>query len=664
MNKQDILKTARRRMDEAITADRDNREADMDDLEKLVGIQWPDEIRAEREAENKPCLTMNRLPQFVRQVTGDIRRMNPAIKVLPADQEASQESADLIEGLIRQIEYASDASSVYEQTAESAAACSIGWFRVLTDWEDDKSFNQEIRIKRIRNVFSVYCDPAAEMPTREDANYIFVTESMAEDDFRDKYPKASTEDATHDGSTDGLEHWREGGKVIVAEYFWKEPVQRTIHLMADGTVVDGKDFVAPMNSVRKRTVNSHKIMWAKISGSDVLEGPTEQAGMHIPVIAVTGEEWAVGDRVHRSSVIRYAKDAQQMYNYWRSAQTEFAALQPKAPYLITAKQVAGYEEFWNEANSKNRPYLPYHADPAAPPPQRMQPPMTSQAMFEQTMSAAEDLKATTGIYDAGLGDQGNEKSGVAIRQRQMESDVSTSIYADNMAKAIAHCGRLIVDLIPSIYDTQRIIRIIGDDEQEQMVPINGQMMATDPMTGQLTAIPQNDLTIGKYDIRVAVGPNYSTRRQETREGMIDFVKAFPNSAPIVGDLVAKAMEWPDADKFAERLKKALPPGFVDPKDMSPEEQQQWQMQQDQQQAAQQEAQDAARAQMETELRKAGAEASEADSDAQKAAVEAAQAQFELAVQTGQMDAAIAQIVQREVARVLQGTMQQGQPPLI
>lgn len=649
MNNAGILELAKKRMREAITADQENRTADLDDLEKLVGNQWPDEIRSEREAEGKPCLTLNRLPQFVRQVTGDIRRMNPAIKIVPADDGASEETAEIIEGLIRQIEYASDASSVYEQTAESAAACSIGWFRVLTDWEDDQSFNQEIRIERIRNVFSVYCDPAAQMPTREDANYLFITEQISEEDFRERYPDKRFEDAEHDGSTDGMEYWREGGDVVIAEYYWREPTQKTLYQLVDGRTVESNKGIPDEYIARKRKVNSHKIMWAKVSGSDVLEGPTEQAGRHIPVIAVVGEEWHVADRVHRSSVIRYAKDAQQMYNYWRSAQTEFAALQPKAPYLVTAKQIAGLETLWNEANNKNRPYLPYTPDPQAEnPPQRATPPMSSQAMFEQTMLAGEDMKATTGIYDAGLGDQGNEKSGVAIRQRQMESDVSTSIYADNMAKAIAHCGRVIVDLIPTVYDTQRVIRILGPEEQEKMVPVNGMMI----QNGQPQ--PVTDLTIGKYDVRVSVGPNYSTRRQETREGMIDFVKAFPNAAPIVGDLVAKAMEWPDADKFAERLKKALPPGFTDPKDMTPEEQQQM-MASQQEQQRQQQLQEVA---FMAELQKAGAEAQQAESDAVGAGLDVVQKRMELAAQGGQLDAMMAAAIEQGVIRVLQGLTQQ------
>ncbi len=653
MKNDDIIKLARTRMDEAIRADEENRLEDLDDLQKLVGKQWPENIRREREADSKPCLTINRLPQFVRQVTGDIRRMNPAIKVMPADQSASSETAEICEGLIRQIEYKSNASRIYEKAAEQAAASSIGWFRVLTEYESDQSFVQEIRIKGIRNPMSVYCDPSAELPTREDSGFIFITDPMRKEEFEAEFPGKRAVDVEIDGATDGLEHWQENDKVIVAEYYWKEPVQKEIAQLETGEVIDASQAVAPLRIVAKRKVKTHKVMWAKISGHEVLEGPIEQPCMTIPVIAVVGEEWHVADRVHRSSVIRYAKDAQQMYNYWRSAQTEFVAMQPKAPYMVTLKQIEGLTQYWNQANQKNRPYLPYHPDDKAPgAPQRATPPISSQAMLEQTMTAAEDMKATTGIYDSALGSQSNEKSGVAIRQRQMESDISTSIYSDNMAEAIATAARIMVDMIPKVYDTKRIIRILGEDDAEKMVGINDVKQSIEGR------FPINDLTIGKYDVRVAVGPNYSTRRQETSEGMLEFIRVVPGAAQIIGDLVAKAMDWPDAERVAERMKKALPPQLRDPEDMSPEEQQQAELAaQEQERVAQ--FQEAAQ---QIEFRKADAEATEAEADAQKAQFEVMNEKLELAAKNGQLDAAIGQIVQAEVARALQGLLQPGPGP--
>lgn len=621
MKYDDIIEDACKRMKLAVDADRENRLAALDDMRNMTGEQWPEKIKADREAANRPCLTINRLPQFLRQVTGDLRNMNPAINILPADDQSSEEAAELVEGLVRQIQYASDASTVYERAGESAAACGMGFFRVLTDYIDNDTFDQEIFIRRISNPFSVYFDPDARESTREDARWCFITETMTGDAFREAYPDKLAADVEMDGQTDGLEYWRDGSDVIIAEYFWKEPETKRIVQLDNGMVLENPP--SGVKFAKERTVAYDKIMWAKISGRDVLEGPQEFPSKYIPVIAVMGEELHVGDMIYRSSVIRFAKDPQRLYNYWRSAQTELIALQPKAPFIVTPKQVSGLETIWGEANDSNRPYLPYNPDEKAPAPQRATPPIPSAGMMQEVGLAAEDMKATTGVYDAGLGNQSNEKSGVAIRQRQMESDISTSIYSDNVSKAVAHCGRILIDMIPKIYDTQRALRIIGKDDAAKIVPVNQTM---DSIAGPVVV---NDLTRGKYDVRVAVGPNYSTMRQEAAQSMIEFIQAYPAAAPLTGDLVAKNMDWPGADQFAERLRKALPPGILSPDELPPDQQQQMMQAQQAQQMQGQKAQ----AMEEIAFREAKAKAEKAEADAMRSKFEADKAQLELATMT-------------------------------
>lgn len=645
-----ILSAARRRMQDAIDGDRDNREEALDDLKKLAGEQWPQAIKQEREDSSRPVLTINRLPQFVRQVTGDIRKMNPAINVLPGDSGADGDTAELVEGLIRQIQYKCGASNVFERAAESAAQCGMGFFRIRTEYEGFDTFNQEILIEPIHNPFSVYCDPKAKLSTRADAEYWFITEHMSEEDFKEAYPKAAFDSVDSDGETQELQYWRASGDIVVAEYFYKEYDKITIGLLADGTVVE--DPVAPMNLVKTREAEVPRIMWSKVSGADVLEGPQELPGRLMPIVACMGEEMHVGERVVRTDVVRFAKDPQQLYNYWRTAQTELVALQPKAPYIVTTKQVQGLEAIWATANESNRAYLPYNPDEKAPPPQRATPPIASQGMMQEVMTASEDMKATTGVYDAGLGNRSNESSGVAIRQRQMESDVSTSIYSDNLAKAIEQAGRIIVGMIPSVYDTRRALRIMGKDDAEKMVVVNDLQITQDGV------VPVNDLTIGKYDVRVSVGPNYSTMRQETAQSMVETARAYPPLWQMAGDLIVKNMDWPGADDIADRLKKSLPPQMRAVEDMSPEEQAQMQ------QAMQQQAQAAQmqQAEQQADIRKTMAEATEAEADAEKARFDAMSQQLELMAQTGQLDAAISQLVQREVTRALTMGASQGVMP--
>lgn len=648
-----FIEQARQRFAEAIEADTDNRTRALDDLKNLTGEgQWPEEVRSEREDDNRPCLTINRLPQFVRQVTGDIRRMNPAINVLPDDDIASQQDAEIIEGLIRQIQYRSKASRIYEKAAESAAQCGFGYFRVRADWTDEASFEQEIKIEGIDNPFSVYFDPAAKSETREDADYAFVTEMMDADDFDEAYPKASKVDVEHDGNTDALANWHESGKVIVAEYIYREYDEVKLGLMRDGTVIENP--VAPLDVVRTRTAQRPRMMWAKITGKEVLEGPERLPGVDMPIVAVLGEELNVGEEVYRSSVIRHAKDPQRLYNYWRSAQTEMVALQPKAPYILSTKQIQGHEAFWQRANDTNEPYLTYTPDKDAPPPQRATPPVPSAGMMQEVMTAGEDMKATTGIFDAGLGNSSNEKSGIAIRQRQMESDVSTSIYSDNMAAAIEQCGRVIIGMIPEVYDTARTVTVLAKDDVPHRVPINGVQRSIEGV------VPVNDVRSGKYNVKVSVGPNYSTRRQETAESMIEFVRAFPAAGAVTADLVAKTQDWPGADEFAERLKKILPPGVAE-SDEPPTPEEAMMMQRQQQMAQAREDMALAREEAETAQEVAGAH--EARADAEKARLEVAQQSLELAMRDGTLNAAIAQMVEQQVARALQSVLVQQAPPL-
>lgn len=626
MKKDDIIAAARQRMDEAASSDLDNRDRAQDDLRFLIGDQWPEEVRTERETDGKPCLTINRLPQFVRQVTGQIRQMNPAIRVVPADNMATEDVAEIYAGLIKQIEYKSDAQTIYEGGAESAAACSIGHWRVRADYADGMTFDQECVIERIHNPFSVFWDPLAKHPTRSDARYCFITEAVAKEDFREQYPDADMSDVTTENQMEGFRRWITADTVTVAEYFWIEYKEQEIALLRNGAVIEKP--IDGMDIVKRRKVRVPEIKWAKVTFNEVLEGPTDVPCRYIPVVAVTGEEWHLGEELYRSSVIRFAKDPQQLYNFARSTQAEVMTLQPKAPYMVTTKQINGLEEFWGQANTANRPYLPYHPDPAAPPPMRVPPPVASQAVAMEVQMSAEDMKGTTGIYDASLGASSNEKSGIAIRERKMEAQTNTSVYADNMVKAITQTGKILVSMIPRVYDTQRVIRTLGEDDQEKQVLINSLMVAN----GEY--VPINDLTMGSYDVRISVGPSYETKRQEASEGMMAFLQANPQAAPLIGDLIAKMQDWPESDRVAERLRKTLPPGMAEDDDQQaqpPQVDPAMMEQQQQQMQAEQAAMQMQQAKMAADIRKAEAEAAEAEADAAKAQMEAQMMQLQMNV---------------------------------
>lgn len=652
---QDLLREIRDRFARAQNAERDNREAAHQDLQFMAGeSQWDDTAKAARVADGRPVLTINRMPQFVRQVLGDIRQNRPAIRVGPSDDQADQDIAKLLEGLIRQIERASNGQRVYINAAESSVACGIGHFRVLTEYSNDDAFEQDIRIRLIKNALSVYWDPSAEDPLKRDARYCFVSTFMDEDEFRETYPNASLTDFDHEEQEDRHGDWHHENRVRVVEYWVKEPTTKKLAQVQDAGKVITVDItdvpeeeLADLNIVNQREVLSHKVRWYLATGSEILEDDTEWAGRYIPIIPVVGEETQIGERTVRCGIIRHAKDPQRMYNYWRSAQTEQVALQPKAPWLATAKQVKNYLTSWKTANTDNKSVLLYDVDEKAPPPQRQMPPVISQGMTQEVGLAADDMKATTGVYDAALGAKSNETSGVAIRARQTESDTGTFVYIDNLSAAIEYAGQILVDLIPRIYDTERQVLVLGEDDSEEFAAINTVVQ------GPEGPIVLNDLSVGEYDVTVTTGPAYSTRRIEAAQSMLDFAQAVPMSAQFIMDLIAKNMDWPGAEEISERLRKMLPPGVAEPTEEelnSPEAQQQAQAAQ-QQQFLQMMAQEIQMRGAEAKTQGDIAKAQKTTAEAEGQELENMQAQLEIAAATGGIEKLIESAVMSALARI-------------
>lgn len=570
-NARDTIKEIRDNLQSAWDFDRDNRREAAIDLQFLAGDQWPEQVRVERERDKRPMLTINRLPQFVRQVTNDIRQADLAIKTSPVDDRSDPELSRVYNGLIRQIQYQSSATHVYASAAEHQVACGIGWFRITTEYTDDTTFDQEIRIKAIPNPLSVYCDPAAVEVDRSDANWIIITSELPKAAFESQYPKAAKQEIEAPVDASSSLHWFSEETVRIAEYWRKKPVKRTLALTPEGQTVDVTDIPADMrrmmgvDQMRQRVVDTHEVEMLLVSGADILGGPYKWAGKHIPIVPVIGGEVPLEKMRYRFGMVRFARDPQQLYNYYRTASAESIALAPKAPFLVTPDMIGPFKGQWDTANLKNRPYLLYKPDPQAPGamPRREHPPETPAALMQEAERASEDMKATTGIYDAALGAQGNETSGRAILARQQEGDVSNYHYSDNLERALHYAGRILIDLIPKVYDSDRVVRIMGEqDDDEEFVPINRVMYAMDG-----TPVMLNDLSAARFDVRVSIGPSYSTKRQEMAASLLEFLKISPDAAPLVMDLVAKNMDFPGAEEIAKRLKNTVPPNILaDPDD--------------------------------------------------------------------------------------------------
>jgi hypothetical protein len=584
------------RWKQANDAEQENRLLAVDDQKFLNGEHWPSNIKKDREDDKRPCLTINRFPSFLDQVVGDQRQNRPRIKVRPVDDDADPIVADILSGVIRNIEYQSKAEAIYDYSLEQSAGSGTSYFLLATQYANNDSFDQEAKIKRIKNSFSVYLDPDAQEIDKSDANWGFVIEDFSRAEFKRRYPDA--EDEGQDwlkGVGEEYSDWFTLDKVRVADYYKKVYSKRTIVLLSDGTVIDktefetlsakgvlddGIDMPAP-TVVKERVVEDVKVIHHKITGNTILEESKTWAGENVPIIAVLGKELNVQGRTIYRGLIRHAKDSAQMYNFWRTASTEVVALAPKSPWIATPEQVEGHEPAWKRANVKNISLLKYNHVHGVPMPQRTSPAAIPTGMVNEAQVSIEDQKAVIGIYDAGLGARSNETSGIAIRERKRESDVGTFAFVDNLSRALTNAGRQLVDVILKIYDTPRIVRIRGLDDSERFVMINQEIplegaekYTYDGKAPKDGKAPFYDLGVGKYDVVVETGPSFSTQRVEASESMMAFVAAVPTAGELTADLIADAQDWPKRDEFVKRLRKALPPGVAEPEEGEEQEIQQ------------------------------------------------------------------------------------------
>lgn len=586
----DILVGALERFDDSQSATSLARDHQLEDVKfGRLGDQWPDHIAKQRKEESRPVLTINRMPSFIRQVVNEARQNKPSITVHPVDNGADEETADVINGLVRSIERNSSADIAYDTAIDHAVSGGFGFFRIGIDFAHDETFNMQAFIKRVPNPLMVHWDPNSTEFDASDWEFAFVSEFLTEDEFERQWPKAAKVSFEGgDSRDDVLGHWLEGDKVRVAEYWLREHGTRVLLMLRGGdkTIIAREDrlpmlakqFAAAggftvddlsdddlarfymetlgLEEVRRRDVEFHTVKRRMISGAEVLD-EEDWPGSMIPICPVWGDEVIVDGERHFRSMIRDARDPQIMFNFWRSSTTELVALAPRAPWV-------GAEDFlpddqteaakWLTANTRSHAYLLHSAQ--AQPPQRTPFAGVPAGALQEALNAADDMKAVIGIFDAGLGARSNETSGRAILARQREGDVSNFHFIDNLARAIRYAGEVLVEIIPAVYSAQETIRILGEDEAESVIKLTQEAGGGEVKDGKRELY---NLTIGVYDVTVSSGPNFATQREETRETLVDIMRAVPGAGAVIGDLLMDVMDFQGADKLAKRLKFLLPP---------------------------------------------------------------------------------------------------------
>lgn len=454
LSDKEFIQLALDRFQQCVEAESKNREEALDDWKFKLGEQWPENYKKDRQADGRPCLTMNRLPAQVKQVTNEQRAQRPAAQVNPVGSDADVDTAEVIQGMLRHIEINSDAEIAYDNAFECMVTGGFGYYRIITDYADEEGLEQEIMVEWIENPFTVYLDPAAKKPDKSDAKFGFIFKDMTRLEYEAEYKDsqlASLEEMTSQGDVPA--EWLSKDGVRVAEYFYVETEKKKLD--------------------NGREVTKRKVKWALINAVEILE-KQDWLGKYIPIVPVLGDSANIDGKRYLSGIVRNAKDPQRQINFMESAATEAVALAPRAPYTAAAGQTENYPE-WKTANTRNHAVLRYDAmdvqGKPVPPPQRnnVEPPI--QAIMLMLRQANDDLKAVTGLYDPSLGNAHQDQSGKAIQNLQKQGDVGNLNWSDNLSRSMRYGYRMILDLIPKIYDTDRIQRIVNPDGSAKMVNI-------------------------------------------------------------------------------------------------------------------------------------------------------------------------------------------------
>lgn len=569
----------------AIEAESENRSSALEALEFGDGKQWPDDLYNQRRINKRPSLTINHTNTFVRRVVNNMRQQRPRIKVHPVGDGANIEVADVITGMVRHIENRSDADVAYDTGGEAAVRMGWGYWRVLSEWVDENSFDQELCIAAIRNPFTVYMDPSSTHPAAADAEWCIITEKMRREEYRRRYPDAANVEFRAMGGGDDLSEWETRTEIRLAEYYRIQKVEDTLYRMTNGMSMFGDDirknkdlleaaqvtYQTDANGKRvSRRSFRQRVEWFRLNGTEIVDRRTLDKDplpdKWIPVIRCEGNVLDLNGRVRRKGMIADMMDAARMLNYWKTCETELIALSPKSPWITADGQTDGHPE-WRDANQipySELRYTPtYIENPdgsriPVPPPSRIPPPQIPAAFVQAAQGATQDLMALAGMPHEPMVDQpGQVISGVALSKRQALSDIGHFQYYDNQTRAISHTGSILLSLIPHYYPTERMQRIIGEDGVPSMIKINQQQPPS------AVERVKNDVTVGRYDVVMDTGPGYETKRLEGAEAMLDLLKT-PLAEPIAkvgADLVVRNMDFAGSADLADRLMPMSPEGM-------------------------------------------------------------------------------------------------------
>ncbi len=651
-SRDEFMMTMLTRAQDTFTFDTEQRRRVLEDMKFafVAGHQWDKHLAGKRR--NKPNYEFNRIRQLIRRVTGQQLKNKPQIKVR-ATEDSDVETADIYNGLIKNIEVQSSAENAYDTAFQWSCGGGYGVLRVVAEYEAPDSFNQCLKIVNVMDPLTVWFDPAARKFDRSDAKFVFVTELITEKEFKARWPDAEMVSFDVPNSLDEFDkEWFFKDMIRIAEYWYVEKETSKLYLLSDGATVKAEEWdpvrdewenppidpmtgqpaYQPITVKSEREVEKDCVYSCLVSGRGKLEKPTKWGGSMIPIVPQWGDLISINGQQIYSGMTRFGRDAQTIHNFELSTMVEVVAKLPNSPLTATTKMIEGLESYYERMGFDDAPVLLYNVDPNAPTakPTREPPPQLPTALANLSMIATDELKADLGVYDASLGARSNESSGRAILARQNEGEIANFVYIDNQIKALKRLGEILVDAIPHYYDAERSIRILGEDNAEKYVQINKPMV--DRQTGQV--IIQNDLSRGRYDVTVTVGKNFDTARMELAEAAQALAAQPGPFGQIAAYMLIKSIDVPGMDEFQKAARKVLvmqgllepgegeqppPPPQPNPKDVADAELKKAQANKANAETAQ------IMSTTDADVNKTNADAAKAQADALRAAAQAGQA---------------------------------------
>lgn len=588
-----VVTRARKRFHIAVEAEEENRAKELDDMRFLAAspddnYQWPDEIFKQRskpgqEGGIRPCLTINKMPSHVRQITNELRMNRPQITSRPADSKASKEVAKALNGWLRHIQVESEADLAIDTACDWQTGGGVGYFRLYTEYADEMSREQTVVFAPCPDRFKVYMDPIGlrQHPAGRKCKWGFIVEDLPKDEYEAEYGADNAIDWTQ-GANGDMAHWFPSGELVrVAEYFeieekkaeiceWKAPDGNTV------IAITGSDEEARYLKLGyaktgwKRNTKIPRCIWRKMNGQGVIGEKKEMPTKYLPIVRVVGNYYIIDGKLIVSGAVRNAKDPQRMYNYNASKEIEVNALAPLAPISAMVEQIKGHEDRYRTANTIAYAYLPYNAMynedgtiADVSPPQRVMPPQPSMAIIQAKVGADNDIKATMGQWGPALGEPSGEKSGKAINARKTESDMGSFHYVDNVARALRYAGTIALDMGAEVIDSRRIVRILGEDGEPDHIivdPDSPVPYKEEPGPDGKTVKIYN-FSLGKYEVVVNTGPSFTTKRAEAADFLTSAVQSAkdPATSNTLAYLAMKNQDWAGAEEATTAMKALLPP---------------------------------------------------------------------------------------------------------